>query len=256
MSDIKCVRCGEPWDSYGVRHGDMLPWEAELFRQGAGCPCCEGVSNGWEPTGISDIENGDGDPIERLQAYEAPPKKWERPEDPKHWECDGCGVQVRTDLDTNELVYRCPWGSIARYNAYEFERRGTPEKAPAHTFDGGFAVCEFCLDSCEKCGAALSHRVERDCYDDGYVWTLPSDSMRERCYCADCYSEAEQEEADQIWRECYSPAERVEYIRKNRSEFSDRCDPKWTEPVEAWRNLLACVRGKVFWGYASELVNR
>jgi len=36
MSDIRCVVCGEPWEAYGVNHGDMLPWEAKLFRAGAG----------------------------------------------------------------------------------------------------------------------------------------------------------------------------------------------------------------------------
>lgn len=104
MSDIKCVKCGEPWDSYGVNHGDMLPWESKLFKAGAGCPSCEGVSNGWTPTSVFDIDNGDEDPMDRIVAHENVTAKWTRPEDPKHWECDGCGVQVRTDLDTNELV--------------------------------------------------------------------------------------------------------------------------------------------------------
>lgn len=40
MSDIYCAKCGEPWDAYGVRHGDMEPNEAEKFRRGQGCPCC------------------------------------------------------------------------------------------------------------------------------------------------------------------------------------------------------------------------
>ena len=81
--DIKCVVCGEPWDSYGVSHGDMAPWEATLFRRGAGCPCCEGVPNGWTPSHMDDVENGDGDPMARIIAAErvadgtAP--KWVRP---------------------------------------------------------------------------------------------------------------------------------------------------------------------------------
>lgn len=41
MADIKCAICGEPWDSWHVRH-DMIPWESELFRKGAGCPECGG----------------------------------------------------------------------------------------------------------------------------------------------------------------------------------------------------------------------
>jgi len=41
MSDILCSVCGEPWDGYGVRHGDMTPAEARKFLAGQGCPCCQ-----------------------------------------------------------------------------------------------------------------------------------------------------------------------------------------------------------------------
>ena len=40
MADISCAVCGEPWDAYGVRHGDMEDDEAELFLAGKGCPAC------------------------------------------------------------------------------------------------------------------------------------------------------------------------------------------------------------------------
>lgn len=40
MSDIKCAKCGEPWDAYGVRNGDMEPEDAKRFNKGEGCPCC------------------------------------------------------------------------------------------------------------------------------------------------------------------------------------------------------------------------
>jgi len=45
--DIRCAKCGEPWDSYGAApancadgHGDMTPEEARRFSKGEGCPCC------------------------------------------------------------------------------------------------------------------------------------------------------------------------------------------------------------------------
>lgn len=41
MSDIYCAKCAEPWDAYGVRHGDMKPYEADRFSKGEGCPCCD-----------------------------------------------------------------------------------------------------------------------------------------------------------------------------------------------------------------------
>lgn len=40
MGDVRCAKCGEPWDYYGVRHGDMEEEEASRFLAGEGCPCC------------------------------------------------------------------------------------------------------------------------------------------------------------------------------------------------------------------------
>jgi hypothetical protein len=40
--DIYCQRCGEPWDAYGARHGDMTPEEKERFFKGEDCPACHG----------------------------------------------------------------------------------------------------------------------------------------------------------------------------------------------------------------------
>jgi nicotinic acid phosphoribosyltransferase len=47
MGDIRCKKCGEPWDAYGVRmallrdEGDMSQDEARRFMNGDGCPCCK-----------------------------------------------------------------------------------------------------------------------------------------------------------------------------------------------------------------------
>jgi len=40
VGDIYCRICGEPWDAYGVFHGDMTKEEAKLFLEGKGCPSC------------------------------------------------------------------------------------------------------------------------------------------------------------------------------------------------------------------------
>lgn len=58
------------------------------------------------------------------------------------------------------------------------------------------------------------------------------------------WGEYEIEEANQIWRDCYSPAERVEWIRGHRSQFE----------FQDFADMLNCVRGKYFAGYASELI--
>jgi hypothetical protein len=59
-------------------------------------------------------------------------------------------------------------------------------------------------------------------------------------------SEYETEEANQVWKDCYRASERIEYIRKHRNQFE----------FHDFADMLNCVRGKYFAGYASELVSR
>lgn len=58
------------------------------------------------------------------------------------------------------------------------------------------------------------------------------------------WSERESESANTVWRDCYSPKERVRYIREHSSQFDFR----------DYRDLLGCVRGQYFAGYASDLL--
>ena len=58
------------------------------------------------------------------------------------------------------------------------------------------------------------------------------------------FSDAETEEADRIWKDCYNTKDRIEYIRENRSQFDFNCVS----------DMLSCVRGLYFCGYASELI--
>ncbi len=59
------------------------------------------------------------------------------------------------------------------------------------------------------------------------------------------FSEYEQTEADEVWRNCFDYHERIAYIRANESQFEFR----------DFADLLGCVRGNYFAGYASELLN-
>jgi len=239
MSDIRCVVCGEPWDAYGVRHGDMAPWEADLFRKGAGCPCCKGETNGYAPERLSDVDNGDEDPMDRIVAAERvadgtkPP--WIRPEDPTLWTCDACGVRVVRDLDTGELEHR----GGAHFGREE------PEETPAHTFteSDGIKVCAECLEHCSECGVHLCQELSSDTYDGFASFPDPRDEYHARV-CVDCLSKVEEEEAQRVWRECYSTSERIEYVRRHSSQFDFR----------SFSDLLGCVRGRYFAGYASELL--
>ena len=58
------------------------------------------------------------------------------------------------------------------------------------------------------------------------------------------YSERETEAANETWRNCYRPKDRIEYIRDNRSQFE----------FHSFADMLGCVRGNYFAGYASELL--
>lgn len=60
----------------------------------------------------------------------------------------------------------------------------------------------------------------------------------------DDLSELEMEEADRVWRECYNARERLEYVRQYRRQFDFR----------DFSDMLACLRGRYFSGYASELL--
>ena len=57
------------------------------------------------------------------------------------------------------------------------------------------------------------------------------------------YCRREQDEAEEVWRNCYRPKDRIAYIRQNRSQFE----------YGSLAELLANVRGRQFGGYASEL---
>ena len=195
--DILCVICKEPWDAWGVRHGDMAPWEADLFRKGAGCPCCEGEppeSGIAEPTCLADIDNGDEDPMVRLNAYEAALEgkapKWERPDNPVIWECSACGVQVVRDLDYDEHseyahAWHVPRGSNASnwWASHYFD--GTPDLEPMHKHED-MCLCENCYCSCDNCGADLCSNPTDDMETEHPLYSFPQDCYGRKRFCYDC----------------------------------------------------------------------
>jgi hypothetical protein len=58
------------------------------------------------------------------------------------------------------------------------------------------------------------------------------------------FYEREQEEANRVWQDCYDTRERISYIRRYRSQFD----------FHNLEDMLKCVRGEYFAGYASELI--
>ena len=63
--------------------------------------------------------------------------------------------------------------------------------------------------------------------------------------CDSDFSEEEMTEANDVWEHCYSVSARLEYIRDNRSQFE----------FHSFADLLGCVRGRYFAGYAGELLS-
>lgn len=59
------------------------------------------------------------------------------------------------------------------------------------------------------------------------------------------FSEREMESANRVWRDCYPPSDRVRYVRRHRGQFEFR----------GFADMLGCLRGKYFAGYASEILH-
>jgi len=90
-----------------------------------------------------------------------------------------------------------------------------------------------CLDAKGKATAAFKALHALAAKLDGYP-VLDEDD----------FSRREQEAADLTWKSCYREAERIEYIRQHREQFE----------FHGLADMAACVRGKFFAGYASELL--
>jgi hypothetical protein len=60
----------------------------------------------------------------------------------------------------------------------------------------------------------------------------------------DHWSELEMEDANETWTNCFDDRERLAYIRKHRSQFE----------FYDYADLINCVRGRHFAGYASDLL--
>lgn len=60
----------------------------------------------------------------------------------------------------------------------------------------------------------------------------------------DLYSEMEMEEANRVWKDCYSQKERLKYMREHESQFE----------FHSFSDMLGCARGNYFAGYAGELL--
>ena len=114
MGDVHCQVCQEPWDAYGVRNGDMNKWQADLFQQGAGCPCCEGGERDWTP--IEQLS----DPAKALR--EANRSEWRRPKPEISPSAMGKSVQPVRRLRPMLSSLSRPTALVVRNSATSAER--------------------------------------------------------------------------------------------------------------------------------------
>ncbi len=193
--DITCLVCNEPWDSMGIEGGDMEKWESVLFRKGAGCPCCEGVSNGFEPTKLSDFDNGDEDPMVRIDAYHNRKYKkieWIKPEDKILYTCSGCGVEAKKDILENEYYFEFPVNAISNqwYHRKEYNDQKAKEEPICFDQNGDDLLCPYCVHYCDDCGEQITDRIDfGDTYDNGQSFF---DQDSQRSYCIDCFEKIAQ----------------------------------------------------------------
>lgn len=168
--DINCAICGEPWDLWGANHGDMAAWEYDLFRKGAGCPCCEGEykgeDNNIEKHMFSVMMNSD-DPDSFMLMSGERKGLWAEPEPKKLWECEYCKVQVvinnNCPYNGNKLEniddflewhngervhYESGCGPYKYSNLYN---KDEPTKESEYVIDGK-SYCPGCAASCTECG--------------------------------------------------------------------------------------------------------
>lgn len=157
MSNTHCAICNEPWDVYGLAHGDVAAWEADMIKEGKGCPSCKGFN---EATGIQNPEYKKPNPLEKFQ-------------------CTCC--QKTISIDQDEI----------RYNGVDKEY--DEELATFHTDSSNNKVCDSCYEQyysrCDKCNAVV-HQDDSNYFQslDTYGVTLCEECTDQVGTCDKCGS--------------------------------------------------------------------
>lgn len=200
MADILCAVCGEPWDRWGVSHGDITPGEAEMILQGRGCPACEGER---DPEDCEDhemealqsaAESWDGCPIGAMDrmlsgAHKPYDPTSIKPKGGEHRVCSDCGVVVSTATmpDTHEEWRRGELGEPATIHTTRsgrLHRWRDLDLEDIRILESG-AYCAVCAPDCDHCGDPVIPD------DDHYT---RQEGMTVEHYHADCLCTVQGEE--------------------------------------------------------------
>lgn len=156
MSDTHCLICGEPWDIYGLSHGDVAAWEADMIHKGIGCPCCKGVKNGNE---------------------------YVKPEDYVLMTCSDCEHKITIDQDDihydgNKKIFHNGHYKVHLDNLDEIY--DYVEEYHGESIEPDVFVCNSCYrlyyDKCDECGKIFH-------IDDTYLFGM------DEIYCDKCFLE-------------------------------------------------------------------
>lgn len=232
-NDINCAVCGEPFNQWGLNHGDMKAWETDLFKKGAGCPCCLGIVPAGSSLGATILEHVQSvfsraeDPHSFELANTAdfredndPLPKWEEPKEPlkKYWSCARCEVSAAVSLaapyDGKNLSKDPIWlewfgGEKLHYKngggpyTYGDVARGDGPPLEAPFTVNGLPHCPGCAKACGECGGHIfaSNEDLDDVYDPGYGHLHPSDMGESVCTMCFEKLDAEQEEFAELEEE-------------------------------------------------------
>ena len=161
MGNIPCSVCGEPWGAYGVTGGDMLPWEAALFRKGAGCPGCQGEADPNEDGGVRRehphleehlrgrvIDGGFDDDVDPVGDVAGARPPWVKPPDRVLWTCHDCETRHMWDVDypLNERDI----GVAAYFEGGGTSRRWRDPRGEPIELEG-LTLCSNCVSTCPRC---------------------------------------------------------------------------------------------------------
>ncbi len=228
MGDLLCRVCGEPWDAWGLHHGDVMAWEAKLFKAGAGCPSCEGVSPEGDSEQASDARtiaaaeaasNEWDDPesfglvrdvLASAVTGKMPARRqWKAPEQKVLWQCAGCEVKAVASLrfslcEENPPDQQREWQGGQRvhylrgvaFKTSDIPGQDDPEETAPHTIDGK-PYCDNCAQTCDGdgCRASIFQRsdLQGDAYDAGSAFSLEGEYHDS--YCVACFEQLSSEQA-------------------------------------------------------------
>lgn len=176
--DVKCVKCGEPWDVYGLKHGDVKAWEADMILKGVGCPCCQGIKSK-ELTILERVDNEsalEGDSIEESNSC------YNVPEHILIHDCENC--QSKAFLDQEEIFYdgrdKVIYDSFGKkiniLDKQKLQRYLFAKYNQTWKNVEGVTLCSSCYEQCDSCNKIFKS-------DQLFFIQDTMESICEDCYC-------------------------------------------------------------------------